>query len=284
MFRARLHAQLVALGVAVAASACQSGGPNPGGSVSVSTALSAAPSGAPDVPVASAEPASSGTFGTVRGVIRIKGDPAPTIESIAQTIPVGKCFSAHQAYGKLFREGSGRTLADVLVAVTRYRGAPQKSGAEVRVEAKDCAYDRRTIAFELGRTLTVHNKGEETYTPQLMGFTGQALMLAIPGGDPVSFTPVKPGQYQLIDRTHSFIFGDVFVLDYPTVAVTGLDGKFEIGGVPVGKAKLSALLPITGQTLERDIDVPPSGDVQLELEFEFDAQRDGAKARPAATN
>jgi hypothetical protein len=293
MFRALSSAPLVALGLAFVAVACESHGPNPGGadpsasaaaSVGAAATASAAPSAGPDVPVASAGSADATTYGAVRGTVRIKGDAAPTVESIAPKIPVGKCFSGHETYTKLFREGPGRTLADVLIAVTRYQGTPRKAPKEVRVEAKDCAYDRRTFAFELGQTLSIYNKGQETYTPQLMGFTGQALMLAIPGGDPVSFQPVKPGQYQLIDRTHSFIFGDVFVLDYPTVGVTGLDGKFEITGVPTGKAKLSALLPITGQTLERDIEVPASGDVQLELEFTFDAERDGAKARAAATN
>jgi hypothetical protein len=65
--------------------------------------------------------------------------------------------------------------------------------------------------------------------------------------------------------------------------VTGIDGKFEITGVPPGKAKLSALLPITGQTLERDVEVKPGGSVEVDLEFEFDAARDGEKAKEPAS-
>lgn len=216
-------------------------------------------------------------------MVRVKGDEAPVIASMASKIPVGKCFRAHETYSKLLREGPGRTLADVFIAVTRYQGEPAKPPEEVRIEARDCAYDRRTVAMQLGQTIAVYNVGSETYTPQLMGYPGQALILAVPGGDPVRFTPTKIGVYQLIDRTHEFVFADVFVVEYPTVAVSGADGKFEIQGVPPGKAKVNALLPITGQTLERDVEVTAQGNVHLELEFEFDVERDGAKARPEAS-
>src|SRR5690606_18305330 len=136
----------------------------------------------------------------------------------------------------------------------------------------------RTIAMSLGQTLSVKNVGKETHTPQLLGLQSPALLLAIPGGDPIEFTPKKLGQYQLVDRTHRHAFADVIGMTFSTVDVTGLDGKFEITGVPAGKAQLSALLPITGQTLERDIEVPAGRAIEVNLEFEFDAARDGAKA------
>jgi hypothetical protein len=242
----------------------------------VATAASAA---APSPPTASAKPTKAALRGAVSGTIRIKGDPAPTIEAMAPKIPVGKCFLAHDMYTKLFREGEGRTLADVLVAVTEYQGEVEAPPERVRVEAKDCAYDRRTIAMTVGQTLSVQNVGTGTHTPQLLGFPSPALILAIPKGDPVEFEPTKLGQYQLLDRTHSFAFADVFVLNYSSVAVTGLDGKFEISGLPPGKAKVSALLPITGQTLSREVLIPSGGTVPSDFEFDFDTERDGVKAR-----
>jgi hypothetical protein len=217
--------------------------------------------------------------GGVRGVIHVKGDAPPTIESIAPQIPVGKCFLAHDMYTKLFRVGEGGTLADVLVAVTEYEGDAKAPPDDVTVEAKDCAFDRRTVAMTLGQTLNVQNVGDKAQTPELVGYAGPALMLAIPHGDPVGFKPTKLGEYQLIDRTNPFVFADVFVLNYPTVAVTGLDGTFEIAGLPPGKAKVSALLPITGQTLSREVLVPSGKIVQADFEFTFDAVKDGAKAR-----
>jgi hypothetical protein len=68
------------------------------------------------------------------------------------------------------------------------------------------------------------------------------------------------------------------VLSYPTTAVTGLDGKFRIEGLPPGKAKLSALLPITGQTMNKTIEIPAGGNLDLNLTFDFDSERDGEKA------
>lgn len=221
----------------------------------------------------------SGPPGQVVGTIHVSGDPPPVIESIAPEIPVGKCFAAHETYSKLFREGPGRTLADVLVAVTGYSGKPEFPTSDVIVEANDCSYDRRTVVLYRGQTLGVKSVGNETYGPQLVGHQAQAILFAVPGGEPIKFTPNKLGQYQLVDRSHPHIFTDVFVLSYPTFDVTGKDGAFAISGIPPGPAKLSALLPITGQSLEKDIVVPAGGTVRVDLQFTFDDEQHGEKAR-----
>jgi hypothetical protein len=57
----------------------------------------------------------SGPTGTISGVITISGDPAPDMPEVVASIPTD-CESAKDTYGKLFREGPGRTLADVVVA------------------------------------------------------------------------------------------------------------------------------------------------------------------------
>lgn len=261
------------VGVALLSFACNSGSGK-------TTPPKATVSSAGATPGVSGTPkAATPAKGRVRGVVRVKGDPAPSIESIAPTIPVGKCFLAHDMYGKLFREGEGRTLADVLVAATEYSGEAAEPTPTVDVQAKECAYDRRTIALSLGQTLRIHNVGDTAQTPQLKGHPSAALLLAVPNGDPVEFKPDKPGQYQLIDLTNPFAFADVFVVGFSSVDVTRLDGKFEITGLPPGKAKLSALLPITGQTLSREVVIPESGSVDADFEFTFDAARDGSKAQ-----
>jgi hypothetical protein len=51
------------------------------------------------------------------------------------------------------------------------------------------------------------------------------------------------------------LVADVFVLAYATHDVTGLDGQYEIKGVPTGKVKLSAFLPAINKVVEKVIDV-----------------------------
>jgi hypothetical protein len=260
----------VLLGLSLAAGCKQGSGKK--------TTETAATASASSVATPSA-PTPGGSRGAVAGTIRVKGDPAPLIASIVPKIPLGKCFAAHETYSKLFREGPGRTLGDVLVAVTNYQGEAPKAADKVTLQANDCAYDRRTVALSLGQSVSVKNNGGETYTPQLLGLPSQALLLAIPGGEPIDFKPHKLGQYQLIDRTHPFIFTDVFVMRYSTVDVTDIDGKYEIQDLPSGPAELSALLPITGQATTLKIQIPPGGTAHHDLVIEYLDARDGGKAR-----
>ena len=65
---------------------------------------------------------------------------------------------------------------------------------------------------------------------------------------------------------------DVFVLAYPTFDVTDVDGTFEITGIPVGKVKLSALLPATMAVSERDVEISADQPAIVDLSLDFDAE------------
>jgi hypothetical protein len=218
-----------------------------------------------------------GPRGTVSGVVRISGDPPPALAQVTEQIPMGKCKAAAAMYGKLFREGAERKLADALVAVTEYQGfVPPKTGA-VELGAADCTFASRTLAVSFGQRLDVLNKGPEAVTPQLLGSETAALLVAMPGGSAVPLLPRKPGQYAVVDRSHPFAQVDVFVLSYPTVAVTGLDGAFEIPGVPTGDVLVSAVLPSIGQSAERRIKVEEGKVTRVELTIVFDASKQGPR-------
>jgi hypothetical protein len=136
----------------------------------------------------------------------------------------------------------------------------------------------------LGQGLSVLNKGPKALTPQLLGARSQALLIAIPGGEPIEMHAQKIGLHKLIDRSHEFAFAEVYVVPYSTTSVTGLDGKFEIPGVPVGTVKVNALLPALGKTVEREVTVVEGKTVELNLELDFDAAADlTAPASPTST-
>ncbi len=215
----------------------------------------------------------SGPTGAVAGVVRVKGASSPPLELGNSKIPLGKCYEAHSMYQSLFREGPNRGLADVLVAVTGYEGYLPVPRETPTVVAKGCAFDRRTLPLMFGQTLKVKNEGDEAATPQLLGTRTQALLIAVPGGDPIELYPRKVGLHRLVDRSHEFAFVDVYVVSYPTTDVTGLDGRFEISGVPVGDVKLNALLPATGDTVERAVTVEVGKTVEVIVEIELDEKK-----------
>lgn len=211
----------------------------------------------------------SGPTGVIKGVVRISGDeplPAP----LASTIPVGKCFKAHERHKLLFRKAADGGVADVLVAVTGYEGDVPKPTSPVNVTMEDCSFETRTIAMTFGQSIHVKNRGPRAGMPQLVGVPTPAVLAAIPGGDPIVLTPHVPGQFQLVDRSNPFAEADVYVVHYPTIAVTDEQGRFEIPGVPVGTAKVSILMPATGLTEEREVKVTAGQLLDLSFELKFD--------------
>ncbi len=274
--------------------------PNATASASARPAASlAAPvaSGLPDPELISSfvnpdkEPPYSGPTGTVRGRVVVKGDKAPDVPQALSKIPASCPDSAREAYGKLFREGPGRTLADVLVAVTGYKGyVPERSPAQ-QIDAKGCFFGTRTIALTFGQRIDVSSKDMETYIPELLGEHGQPQMVATPGNPtPSALYPTHIGRFVLIDDLKLFMTADVLVVKFPTHAVTGLDGKFEIKGVPVGTVRVNALLPPTGATLQREVTVEadkPTEEIVFELPFdaaEYEKNPDaGAPAASASS-
>jgi hypothetical protein len=220
----------------------------------------------------------SGPIGAVRGVIHVSGDPAPELPQVLAKIPAGKCDDARAFYGKLFREGPGRELGDALVAVTDYKGYLPPPSPAKQVLGRGCAFESRTIAMVFGQRLEVRNRSGETFIPRLLGTRQAALVVAMPGGDPVSLFPEHPGQFLLVDQSHDFVSADVLVLKYPTTAVTGLDGVYEIKDIPAGDVLVSAYLPATGERASKRVTVVSGETVSVDFTLPFSAAKQAAAA------
>ena len=233
------------------------------------------------------ESAYAGPVGTVRGKVVATGDAPLDLPRVLAKIP-DSCPAGKDMYGKLFREGPGRALADVLVAVTGYKGyVPERAEAQ-RVEAKDCTFGTRTLALTFGQRIDVASMDQQSYIPELLGEHGQPQLVATPGNKtPSPLYPTHIGRFGLIDNLKLFMTADVMVVKFATHAVTGLDGRFEIKGVPVGPVKVNALLVATGGGAERDITVEadkPTEEIVFEVAFDADAyakQLDGGAPAPS---
>jgi len=227
----------------------------------------------------------AGPTGVIEGVVNVTGDPAPKRDI---DIPFA-CGEAYATYGKAFREGTGRTLADVLVAVTGYQGFVPAPGDVYPVKIHGCAFDRRTIVATYGQHLEVFNTDvKERFLPKLDGANLPAQIAAMPQGDAVKLYPTEVGHYALRDdANHAWMYADVFIVRYPTHAVTGLDGRYRIAGIPAGKVKISTYAPpidaelhpdfgITASTEEREIEVKAGETVQVNFTLAYKKP----KARP----
>jgi hypothetical protein len=305
-FKGARQATILAATLAVlATSACQGGNKNssssgsaappPSGSAAAGSSSAKAPPpkgvvvGIPVAPekVAkevnpnNAEPY-NGPTGTIKGVVRIKGDPSPATEF---SFPAG-CAEAAATYGKWFRVGQDGTAADVLVAATGYEGYVPPREEAVKVTMRGCALSTRTVAATFGQRIEVSNLDKtESYMPYLDGAPFRAVLVAIPGGDSVKLYAQEPGHYLIRDQLPKpFMSADVYVVKFATHDVTGLDGLYEITGVPVGKVRVNALLPALDLTAEQTIEVKPGENtVDLTLEFsraKFDERGRAKKVQP----
>jgi hypothetical protein len=224
-----------------------------------------------------------GETGTLSGTVRIEGDPPP---DTGLRFPP-KCTGSQAMYGKLFRVGAENALADVLVAVTGYEGFVPAQGEVLRVTLQGCALSRRTFAGTFGQRIEVadiDSKITEAHVPYLEGSSNRGVLVAVPNGPPVKLYPTIPAasHYVIRDQLRGGFFADVYMLRYATVDVTGLDGRYEIRGIPVGKVHVNALLPVLAKTDGKDIEIK-SGDNTLDFTLKFDAKKDIPKTSTSAT-
>jgi hypothetical protein len=173
----------------------------------------------------------------------------------------------------LFRKAADGGVADAIVAVTEYKGKLPVPASPFLVTMDDCSLSHRTIAIANGQSIHVKNRGPSAGMPQLLGLPTPAVIVAVPGGDPVVLTPHTVGQFELVDRSHPFATADVFVVNYPTITVSDERGGFHIPGVPEGPAKVTVRLPATGLTLEKQIDVAGGKTTDVTFELVFDLAR-----------
>jgi hypothetical protein len=265
-------------------------GPNASAAASTSPARSAVKFGipAPSASVAQAvNPMGAlpyaGPTGTVRGVVRVTGDPAPAPDAAMPEVPAS-CSDAADFYRKLFREGPGRTLADVLVAVTDYgQNYLPAAGPNHRIVVRDCVWESRTVALTFGQDITVVNAGQKPHVPELVGAHSPARLVSIPGGDPVKLYPMKPGRYTLLDMMNIFMQADVFVVKYASHVVTGLDGRYTISGLPAQEVTVSAFSPQAELVEQRKVRLSPGQTAEVDFTLRFD-QKKYAATRPATSS
>jgi hypothetical protein len=212
----------------------------------------------------------AGPTGSVRGIVTATGDKAPDLAEVLAKMDAN-CDVSRQMFGKLFREGEKRELADVLVAVTEYKGYVPADGVDVPVWGKGCAWESRTIAITYGQRLSIAGVDNRPYVPEILGQPMPAQLFALPTAPPVQLPPQRPGRFKLVDSMRLYNVAELFVLPYRTVAVTRADGQFLIKGIPVGKAKINALLPQTGAVSGQEITIEAGKVTEVNFELTFDA-------------
>lgn len=183
----------------------------------------------------------TGPTGVVEGSIKVKGDPP--IDRTFMKLPAG-CEDAWKVHAPIYRAGPKGELADTLVAAIGYAGFVRPSREDKVVTIKNCSIEPTVIDLSLGQRLMVGNADKMPYMPQLPD-KAPVRRLALQNMSPVPMFLTQPGAFGMTWLAGAMPGSDVpsvmvFVLPNAIHSVTGLDGKFRLTGIPVGKARITA--------------------------------------------
>ncbi len=222
----------------------------------------------------------TGPTGAVEGTIRVKGDP-PATKTFMQLPP--SCASAVPIHAPAYRAGDEGELADVLVGVIGYSGYVRPSREDKIVTIKNCAIEPTVIDLSLGQRLLVANADPMPYTPQI---ATKLLVqrVAIQGMSAVPLNITQPGAYGLTWLTGALPGSNVpsatvFVLPSALHMVTGPDGKFRIGNVPVGKVRVTAS-HLGMPEAAKDVEIKAGEVAKLDLVMEYKAPAAAPTTKP----
>jgi hypothetical protein len=224
-------------------------------------------------------PPYKGMTGSIEGTITVIGDPAPAAAYVPHDF--ARCPAAEKVYGKTFREGAplpdgSRPLADALVVITGFSDFVAETSPTKAITIDNCALSTRTIDMTFGQRIEIKNKDKAVYALEISKNPQAALMVAPPGGDPVSVYPKEPGYSTLIERMQApYMQADVYALMHPLHTVSGVDGHFRLDGIPVGKLTVNVRLSAINRDVSKEVEVlagvVQKVDIQLEHRLPVDA-------------
>ncbi len=237
-------------------------------------------------------PIYSGPTASIEGTVTVTGDPPKDI----QRLDFARCPEGKAVYEKTFREGppnegGARSLADALVVITGYSGyIVAERHAKKQIGIERCAFSARTVDLTLGQALEVKNHDKDMHAPEITNHVMPALMVATPGGDPVTLLPDKPGFTQVIDKMGPvWLVADVYVLLHPLHATTDREGHYRIDGIPTEDAEHHPISGLEVSVLHRAIGVQTTKPItnltpnvveRIDLQIDNHPTDAGAKPQP----
>jgi plastocyanin len=210
------------------------------------------------------------TAGALRGIVRFAGKK-PARKAIDMSSDPA-CVEAHHgtAYDEsLVTDGKGG-LANVFVYVKS--GLQGKNfetpAAKVTIDQQGCWFHPRVLGIQVGQTLSVTNSDPVTHNIHPMAEVNREWNHSQGQGDaPLARRFLKPEiMIRVKCNIHSWMHAFIGVAANPYFAVTGADGRFEIGNLPPGDYTIGVWHETLG-TQEQKVSIPASGKVETSFDF-----------------
>lgn len=214
-----------------------------------------------------APPVNLATAGTISGVVRFAGEAPARIPIDMSADPACK-----QPYLTEQIVVSDQLLANVYVYIKS--GAPnynaKPNAPAVRLNQKGCRYSPHVIAVQQGGYVTFINSDPTVHNIHTMPSEPgtESIDISEPAGS-APRTQVFPTPEVMLPvrcNNHPWMSAFINVAPNPWFALTGVDGKFTISGVPPGTYTLAAVHEKLGEQ-DVQITVPPKSAAQASFTF-----------------
>ncbi len=141
--------------------------------------------------------------------------------------------------------GEGQSMANILVSIKSGLTAQTYNppAEPVVVDQNGCAYSPHVFAVMKGQNIIFKNSDGVLHNVHALPEKNREFNLAMPGSmtasPPRSFKKTEP-MFRIKCDKHPWMLSYAAVMDHPYFSVTGVDGMFEIIGLPAGTYEVEA--------------------------------------------
>jgi plastocyanin len=167
--------------------------------------------------------------------------------------------------GRVALDLPGTSLAEIGPVVVYLDGPGGKApAASASVHQKDARFAPSFLAVAAGQSIAMPNDDRIFHNVFSYSKPNDFDLGLYAAGESRTVTLRHPGVVRLYCAIHESMNGTIFVAPSPWFAVAASDGSFAIAGAPAGRRRLRSWnLRIPDS--ERWVDVPPSGEVALDM-------------------
>lgn len=179
--------------------------------------------------------------GSIVGIVVFEGDPPPR-EPLALSGVGGCAGGGASVLSERLIVADGK-LANVLVRVGGEVAArwspPEASARRHAMTQQGCVFSPHVVALRIGDSLSVGNDDPSTHNVRVKGRrrgNPESSHTQAPGAPPIELAFAAPEVgIEIVCDLHPWMRAWVHALEHPWFAVSGVDGRFEIQGVPAGE-------------------------------------------------